>query len=97
MVPMRAASNSSSPSSKRVASSPEASARAASIAVRRRSFISPAAFSVNVTETIWDNRAFPVDTNATMRPTSAVVFPVPAAASPINVSSKLERMASRAS
>ena len=48
---------------------------------RSRSFSSPAAFSVKVTATICCIAAVPVRITLTMRPTSAVVLPVPAAAS----------------
>ena len=62
-------------------SSGVASARAFSISRRRRSFISPAAFSVNVTATVRASVPSPLRISPTMRPTSAVVLPVPAAAS----------------
>ena len=50
---------------------------------RSLSFSSPAAFSVNVTETISVTSARPVSITRTMRLTSSVVLPVPAAASTI--------------
>ena len=78
---MRASSSSSSARSSRSRSSGVASVRAFSISLRRRSFISPAAFSVNVTATIRSSVPAPARTSPTMRPTRAVVLPVPAAAS----------------
>ena len=73
-----------------------ASVRARSSRSRSRSFSSPAAFSVNVTATISPTSARPSASIVTIRPTSSVVLPVPAAASTISVSSRLVAIASRA-
>ena len=64
---------------------------------RRRSFNSPAAFSVNVTATISRTLARPSASTRTIRFTSSVVLPVPAAASTTSVSSSASRMSRRAS
>ena len=72
----------------RRSSSLAAAARARSSRSRSRSFSSPAAFSVNVTATICRPRRAPPRGCATIRPTSSVVFPVPAAASTTSVSSR---------
>ena len=71
----------------RVSESGAAALRARSSRARSRSFSSPAAFSVNVTATICPTVARPSARIVTIRPTSSVVFPVPAAASTIRVSS----------
>ena len=71
--------------------------RARSISARNRSFISPAAFSVKVTATMRSSVLTPSQIKATIRPTSAVVLPVPAAASTNNVvpkSVRIRRLAS---
>ena len=70
--------------------------RSRSISARRRSFISPAAFSVKVTATMPCSSPRPDWSRARMRPTSAVVLPVPAAASTTNVASRSSPMRSRA-
>ena len=70
--------------------------RARSSPSRRRSFSSPAAFSVNVTARISPTSAAPVASTLTMRVTSSDVFPVPAAASTRRLSSSDDRMRSRA-
>ena len=69
--------------------------RARSSLSRRRSFSSPAAFSVKVTASIWSTRALPVARTLTIRVTSSVVFPVPAAASTSSDSSSEVRIRSR--
>ena len=79
----------------------EAASRLASLvrrssSCRRRSFSSPAAFSVNVTATRFPTPAFPVASTRTIRRTSSVVLPVPAAASTTNVESRSLAIASRA-
>ena len=71
------------------------SLRALSISPRSRSFSSPAAFSVKVTATIRSSSARPPASAATIRLTSAVVLPVPAAASTISVVSRSLRIRSR--
>ena len=78
---MRASSSSFSARSSRFRCSRAAPVRALSISLRRRSFISPAAFSVKVTATIRSRVPVPARTSPTIRPTRAVVLPVPAAAS----------------
>ncbi len=70
--------------------------RATSSASRSRSFNSPAAFSVNVTATIPFTSARLLARMRTMRFTSSVVLPVPAAASTTSVSSRAVAMACRA-
>jgi len=74
-----------------------ASVRATSSASRSRNFSSPAAFSVNVTATIPSTFARPVARIRTIRFTSSVVFPVPAAASTTRVWSRARAIAARAS
>ena len=66
-------------------------ARDRSSSSRRRSFSSPAAFSLNVTATISPIAARLFSISATMRPTSSVVLPVPAAASTMSVVSSCRR------
>ena len=71
--------------------------RARSISARKRNFNSPAAFSVNVTATMRSSVLMPSETIATIRPTRAVVLPVPAAASTNRVvpkSLRIRRLAS---
>src|SRR5579864_8928328 len=62
---------------------------------RSLSLSSPAAFSVKVTETISVTSASPVSMTRTMRWTSSVVLPVPAAASTMRVSSSAFEIRSR--
>ncbi len=71
-----------------VRASPSRCARACSISSRSRSFSSPAAFSVKVTATISPMRARPSASVFTIRATSSVVLPVPAAASTTSVVSR---------
>ena len=77
-------------------SSAPASVRARSSRSRNRSLSSPAAFSVNVTATILSTSVRPSARMRTIRPTSSVVLPVPAAASTTSVSSRCWRSVSRA-
>ena len=78
------------------ASCPASDARVSSRS-RNRSLSSPAAFSVKVTATISPTLALPSAMMRTMRPTSAVVLPVPAAASTMSVVSRAVAMSLRAS
>ena len=72
----------------RAAPSPASAAcRACSSSARSRSFISPAAFSVNVTATTLCTVPRPSASTATSRATSSLVLPVPAAASTTIVAS----------
>ncbi len=63
---------------------------------RSRSFNSPAAFSVKVTATILSTVVRPSARIRTIRPTSSVVLPVPAAASTTSVSSRAVAISARA-
>src|SRR5678816_729231 len=73
-----------------------ASVRATSSASRSRSLSSPAAFSVKVTATMPCTSARPLARIRTIRFTSSVVLPVPAAASTTSVSSSAVAMVCRA-
>ena len=99
IVPMRASSSCGSAPvrSWRASAGRPGSCRARSISPRSRSFSSPAAVSVKVTATMPSRRPRPAMRTATMRPTSSVVLPVPAAASTTSVVSRSPRMRSRAS
>ncbi len=81
-APLRAPSAPPAPAS--------SSARAFSSSCRSRSFSSPAAFSVKVTATSPPISQRPVASTRTIRLTSAVVLPVPAAASTTSVSSSAD-------
>ena len=96
MVPIGAASSLARAAVSRDSSSGEAPCRAFSSSERRRSFISPAARSVKVTARMRSSAVAPLRTSATMRATSSVVLPVPAAASTIKVARRSPRMRSRA-
>src|SRR5208282_6344664 len=69
--------------------------RARSISPRSRNLSSPAAFSVNVTATIRASSPRPDPITDTIRFTSAVVLPVPAAASITSVTPRSSRIRSR--
>ena len=83
-VPLRAAS-APGPDAGALRASCPALMRALSSRSRSRSLSSPAAFSVNVTATMSRTSALPSAMMRTIRPTSAVVLPVPAAASTMSV------------
>ena len=97
MVPMRATSSSSMALIRRPSFTRSAAfaRRAFSSSLRSRSFSSPAALSVKVTAISSESRALPVVSTDITRCTSAVVLPVPAAASTTSVVSRSLAIASR--
>ena len=81
MVPMKARSSDRAASARRACTTGSSSpARRCSSSWRTRSFMLPAAACVKVTATMVST-GVPAAITSTMRPTSAVVLPVPAEAS----------------